>query len=355
MSNININQLNTSQTKMCLLYAQSIEIQKLYYQTIRENTLNYLKYYLLPKKWLDELKYKYNYSYMKKQISALDCSDYIVFKQNLLKNNAKNSNNNNNNFMNEFQSIENYMEKKYSSLNHFNYPYNFVLVREDIFEDMNINKKLLYDLIIGEENIFIIDNKNDNKNKNIFICSISYDKFNEDISEFIVNVDGFLILNEKKKTKETKRLIKYISDNKGIKNYYKERNINITSYEEQIIIDKEGEEVGKFFKIQQKQEYLTPDIFLDEYINQTMNQNDKVHENIEGDGKITEILLNENFGSKFNKIKESEKKSKTSKCISIKGDIYYYISRDRNNSKYSVCEFNEMPQINYFKNNNYNL
>ena len=354
MSNININQLNISQTKMCLLYAQSLEIQKLYYQTIRENTLNYLKYYLLPKKWLDELKYKYNYSYIQKQISTLDFSDYNIFKQNLLKNNSKN-NDNNNNFMNEFQSIETYIEKKYSSLYHFNYPFNFVLVREDIFEDMNINKKLLYEIIIGEENIFIIDNKIDNKNKNIFICSISYDKFNEDISEFIVNVEGFLILNDKKKNKETKRLIKYISDNKGIKNYYKERNINITSYEEQTIFDKEGEEVGKFFKIQQKQEYLTPDEFLDEYINQGMNQNDNVHENIEGDGKITEILLDKNFRSKINQIKESEEKSKTSKCISIKGDIYYYISRDRNNSKYSVSEFNEMPQINYFNNNNYNL
>ena len=356
MAEANINQLNECQIDMYLLYAQSLEIQKLYYQTIKENSLNYLKYYLLPKKWLDNLKSKYNYSYIKQQINALDCRDYNTFKQNLLKNKT-NSNNNNDNFINEFKSIEANLETKCISIYQFNYPCNFVLVREDIFEKMNINKKLLYEIIIGENNIFIIDNKN------IYICTLSFDKNNEDISEFVINIEGFIILNEKKKIKERKRLFKYISNNKGIKNYYKERNINTSIKEKQMMIDKEGEEVGMFFSIEQKQEYITPGNFLEEYINQMypneiiQNENElslsqmSAPQNKETElenqkEKITEVGLKLIFGSQ-NKINKGKKKAP--KCISIKGDIYYY----KTHSNYSVCEFNPMPKSNYYNNNNF--
>ena len=370
MSDLNINQLDINQIIMYLLYAQSLEIQKLYSETITENTSYYLKYYLLPKNWLDNLKSKYNYSSIKQQISILDCIDFNTFQGKLLKN--KKNNNNNNNFINEFNSIENNIEKKNISKYNINYLCNFVPVKQDIFVNLklNINKDLLYDVIIGEENIFLFSNKN------VFICSLNFDENNEeDISEFVVNVDAILILNDKKKIKERKKLINFISDNKGIKNYYKERNIDVNKSGEQPLVNKEGEKIGIFLKIQKNEENITPGEFLEEYINiiyqnennisgrqpnvnQNLNNNvnninnninDNINNNINSNfnnninNNINYNINNNNFNNNINNNINNNmigQQKKVPKCITIKGDIYYYFRRNISDSNYSVVEFN---------------
>lgn len=344
-----------------LLYSQTIELQKLYYQTIYENDSRTSKYYLLPKKWLDNLKSKYNYSSIIQGINILDCHDYNYFREILLKN--KENNKYNNNFINEINTIENNIEKETISKYSINYPINFVPVKPDIFE--NLNKKLLYDLIIGEGNIFIFDNDKQHKNQNIFICSINSNENTEDISDFSVNVDSILILKEKKRTKERNKFIKYISENKGIKNYFKQRKIDANKIGEQIVYNNEDEEVAIFYKIKNKEENQTPNSFIEEYIKKIYSEEKEE----EKEGKSTTFCLKEIYGNKFkviqekkenkniNKINEnkiinqSEGNIKKPKLITINGDIYFYLKRHGINNSF-VYIFNENLNNNSSYNNN---
>lgn len=346
MKQANIKELNINQKEMYLLYAQSIELQYLYNLSIEKNSNNILKYYLLPKKWLDHLKVKYNYSSIKQEIKYEDCLDYNKFKQNISK-----RINNNNNINKELNLIENYIEKKYIPKYKMNYLENFIPVRQDIFE--NLNDDLLYEIIIGEGNIIIFDNNKQKPNKCIFICSINsnYENENEDISEFMVNIDSFLILDDKKKIKEKKKLIHYISGNKGINNYYKERNIDSSKIGEQIIYDKEEDEIGIFFNFNKKEDiYQTPNGFMEEYINKFIPKEKQIkkHESsqsqIKDPGKeqknLTEMKLINAFGPNIDVYKLNQPKKPLPKCITIYGDIYYYLKQRNKNNCY-IYRFNE--------------
>ena len=326
----NINQLNVNIKEMYLLYAQTIELQYLYNSRIEKNSYKTLKYYLLPKKWLDYLKSKYNYSSIKQEIKIEDCLDYNKFKQNISK-----MINNNYNINKELNLIDNYIDKKYIPKFKMNYPQNFIPVRQDIFE--NLNNDLLYEIIIGEENIFIFDNNKHCPNKNIFICSINlnHENENEDISEIEVNIDSIIILDDKKKIKEKKKLIQYISDSKGIKNYYKERNINSNTIGEQIIYDKEDDEIGIFYNFKNKEDkYQTKDDFMGEYINILKPKEEPEKEEQKN---VTEMKLIAALGQKFTK---QSIKPKKSKCITIYGDIYYYLNQ-RNKNNMRIYKFDE--------------
>ena len=328
----NINQLNINQKEIYLLYAQSIELQYLYNLTIEKNNYNSLQYYLIPKKWLDFLKSKYNYSSIKQEIKQEDCLNYDQFKQNISK-----IINNNYNLYQELNLIENYIEKKYIPKYKINYPEDFIPVRKDIFG--NLDDDLLYEIIIGEGNIFIFDNNKQNPNKNIFICSINYEKENEDISEFEVNIDSIIILDDKKKIKEKKKLLQYISGNKGIKNYYKERNIDPNRFGEQIIYDKEDDEIGIFYNCKNKEDkYQTPDCFMEEYINKLIPPKEEEPENKQNN--YTEMKLDGVFGKKY---KNEQPKPKKLKCVTIHGDIYYYLKQRNKNIKdnISIYTFND--------------
>ena len=343
MRQANINQLNINQKEMYLLYAQSIELQYLYNLSLEKNSYNTLKYYIIPKQWLDNLKSKYNYSSIRQEIKYEDCLDYNKFKQNISKRIK-----NNNNLNNELLLIENYIEKKYIPKYKMNYPEDFIPVRPDVFE--NINDDLLYEIIIGEENIFIFDNNKQNPNKCLFICSISSNcqNGNEDISDFVVNIDSFLILDDKKKNKEKKKLINYIAENKGIKNYYKERNIDPNKIGEQMIYDKEEDEIGIFYNFNKKEdEYQTPSGFMEEYINKFIPEEKQVKkhssqpQNLESENEQnnqTEMKLIRNFGSTFNVYNEPQPKKP--KCIIIYGDIYYYL-KQRNKNNCFIYKFDQ--------------
>ena len=177
--------------EMSLLYEQSIEIIKLYHQEIKKNKINILKYYIVPKKWLDNYKLKNNYDSIKEE---------IPFSENINKNKI------NIDLNEELNSLESLKEKEFIEKYKIYYPKNFTLVKKEIFNSLKeIN---LYEVIFGEKNIFIFDNNIENKNKNIFICSLNYENdFRKDITDFFINVDSIIIIDENRKDKEMKKLL----------------------------------------------------------------------------------------------------------------------------------------------------
>jgi hypothetical protein len=408
MLDINNSQLDENTIKLYLIYAQSIELQNLYFQQISKNYVP-LKYYLFPKQWLDDYKTKYNYSLVKKNNKPEDCQDYNSFKSRLL-NRINDSKRNN-------LDIEFPVRLATDSIlkQNIHYPKDFVPIRQDIFENVH-NNNLLYEMVIGEENIFIFDNNSD---KNIFICTLNLEDDDED-GEFIVNVDGILKLNDKKKSREKKKLFNLISESKGINNYYKERNINVKEKGEQKVNDRNGEEIGFYYQINLKNdEYKTPDGFLEEYTNELLNPNEIINNNNNINNNIIGVPKNINIAKMndndddatyvqlqtfFNKqrlnIQNNNESSqnridrnininnrgqfdqnplgynrepvqnnqlndinninrnnsnayvKRSKCITIRGDIYYYIKKK--NIFKNNCQVFEYTYNNNMNNNNIN-
>ena len=301
--------------EMSLLYEQSIEIIKLYHQEIKKNKINILKYYIVPKKWLDNYKLKNNYDSIKEEIPFSDNQNKINIDLN-----------------EELNSLESLKEKESIEKYKIYYPKNFTLVKKEIFNSLKeIN---LYEVIFGEKNIFIFDNNIENKNKNIFICSLNYENdYREDITNFFINVDSIIIIDENRKDKEMEKLFNFISEKKGIKNYYKERNINVSIIGEQIIYDKEEEKIGIFYQLLNGGNLnKIKENDLMEYLNNNNSNNKKSCTKI----GIKAICNNH----KEKKKKEEKKKKNKSKCITIYGDIYYYLKKNEiKNDNFSISEY----------------
>ena len=344
--------------EMKLLYAQSLDLIKLYYAEIPKNKIIPLKYYLFPKTWLDNYKSKFNYSDVSQQINLSQFIDFNSYKEKILENKKYNTN-----LENELNLIESKKESGAISNHQVIYPKNFTLVKQEIYK--NLNNNYLYDIIIGEKNIFILDN---NSNRNVFICSLEFSEYSEDITDFVVNVDAVLIFNDNKKKKEKKNLFNYISENKGIKNYYKIGKIDLNKKGEQIVYDKEGEEIGIFYKIKNDNENMeTPQSFNEDYVNGNKgNRNNiilfetKVVEklNINNKEKINNNYhpMNEAMNAEDNFLKEKRLEQRNqgmrrnSKCITIYGDIYYYFTRKEYKNNTFISQYN-VENNNYFNNN----
>ena len=340
---------------MELLYIQSLDLIKLYYKEIPKNKINPLKYFLFPKTWLDNYKSKYNYSAISQKIDLSKFIDFNSYKENLGKNEI-----NNNKLINELKKVESQMEKGSisTSKSKIMYPKDFIPVKQEVF--YNINYNYLYDIIIGEKNIFIFDN---NSNKNIFICSLKFNEYNEDITDFVVNVDSIIILNDKTKNREKKKLFNYISENKGLKNYYKERKIDIYKKAEQNIYDKEDEEIGIFYKINDNNEDLeTPQGFNEEYANENILEQDEIRTSIvKEDLNYSKNEIKRNNNNQHNaeilgKInKDMPVLRRNTKCITIYGDIYYYFKRHEYKNNTFISQYDESENYNnYLINNNFN-
>ena len=302
--------------EMSLLYAQSREIIKLYFQEIQKNKINILKYYIVPKKWLDNYKLKNNYSSIKEENPSSDNIDYQN-KINLLDE--------------ELKSIESLKEKEFIEKYNINYPKNFTLVKKEILN--NLNEEYLYEVILGEKNIFIFDNNKENKNKTIFICSLNYENdYKLDITDFVINVDSIIIIDEKSINKEIEKLFNFISEKKGIKNYYKERNIDVSNIGEQNIINKEEDKVGIFYQLLNGNNLNENKIEENDMMKILINNNNSKNK--------TEIGIKAIFKFNAEKKKEENKPKKKSKCITIYGDIYYYLKRNEiENSNCSITEY----------------
>jgi len=302
--------------EMSLLYAQSREIIKLYFQEIQKNKINILKYYIVPKKWLDNYKLKNNYSSIKEENPSCDNIDYQN-KINLLDE--------------ELKLIESLKEKEFIEKYNINYPKNFTLVKKEILN--NLNEEYLYEVILGEKNIFIFDNNKENKNKTIFICSLNYENdYKLDITDFVINVDSIIIIDEKSINKEIEKLFNFISEKKGIKNYYKERNIDVSNIGEQNIINKEEDKVGIFYQLLNGNNLNENKIEENDMMKILINNNNSKNK--------TEIGIKAIFKFNAEKKKEENKPKKKSKCITIYGDIYYYLKRNEiENSNCSITEY----------------
>jgi len=332
--------------ELYLLYEQLIEIQHLYYQKIKYKTITPKKYYLFPKKWFDKYKNKFNYPLIKEEIKLEDCFNINSFKQKI-GNRQKD-----NNFNNELEYVSSIFEqeKQYIPNYRINFPNNFVIFKQEIFE--NLNSNLLYDVIIDEKTIIIFDNKNE---KNIYFCSINYNSLPDDISDYILSVDSFMILDQKKQKKEKAKILNYISENGGIQNYFKFRNIDINQKGEQKVFNKEEEEIGIFYNRNNDNKKSTPEIFDKIDSIQIVDDNNQIIKkkeptsitNIINKTNITEIGLIQYFGQ--NKVINHQEKDKNNiakinnpssnpKCITIYGDIYYYLNKNEKKNNCTIYE-----------------
>ena len=267
----NFNKMNgvknfSKKSEMNLLFAQSLEFQTLFSQAI--DSFHTYKYYLLPKQWLDEYKETYNYNLVKPKSDKY--TDYNSFKSDLLKENPYTSENISNSQNNDFPIIQKDMKKleKYQ----IEYPVNFYPVKEEIFQNLPIDKnEFLYELIVYENKIFVIDNKS---NKNIFICSIKSES--SDLDDFVVNANYIIAY---KNENIFKKEMKHIVESKGFEKYCKERNLDINKREEQEIFDKEMDKLGIFIVVDNNND-KTPTQFLINYAERKKdNQNIMVDEN----------------------------------------------------------------------------
>ena len=93
MDKLHIDNDNKENVEMPLLYAQTLEIQKNYNQSLDKNSAEFSNYYLLPKKWVDDYKNLYDYNNIKKQYNTKDCSNYDNFKSQILNKNSSSSGN----------------------------------------------------------------------------------------------------------------------------------------------------------------------------------------------------------------------------------------------------------------------
>ena len=122
------------------------------------------------------------------------------------------------------------------------YPKNFVLISEvylnkflsDFGIEIKNKDKALYNILCGENNIFIKDN---NQNNNIyFICNNLL---------FSLKVEKIFKFNDEH---YFQREINLYIKNKGLQNYYNIRKLDL-NLKNQNIIDKEYENIGDFISI----------------------------------------------------------------------------------------------------------
>ena len=216
----------------------------------------YLKCYLVNKDMIDNYKELYLYQTISKLIEFLKGKkknsinfDYFKNNENVLENCFKN-------LGIDYSKLEplvkklipTFFETEKLKLQGYYYPYNFFILREEIFEylfekeiknqKINIESFKLYKMLIGKEGVFIWDlNKENKQNKYI---SIYY--LNDCISE--IN-KVYLFKEEEDFLKE---LYNNILDKKDIKEYYLFRNIKNNEIGLFNLID-DGKIMGKYINL----------------------------------------------------------------------------------------------------------
>ena len=209
------------------------------------NAKNWEKYYIINKKWFNKLIKIFEND------DAYNDDNFVIENFDSI-NNVNNMNINQKKkldelFIHRIKILENenlfIPEFDINQETRIKYPQNFVLIPEKYLNeflqefdiDININSisKYLYDILIGENYLFIKDNENINT------YFVGYNLL------FLINIEKiFIFYNEKYFEKE---INKYIKD-KGLINYYEERNID--EYQPiQNIYDKEQEKIGQFISL----------------------------------------------------------------------------------------------------------
>ena len=317
----NKNEISQKKLEAYLLYGQSLELIKLYNQEFGEKFLEKEKFYLVDKKWLDNYKINLEFNLIKEDAEQYQYDSYEIFKSKITSRLKRNTTKKP--LKINPPKLEQELLTDYGIL----MPKNFVLVKKEILESSFLKSVLTYDIIIGEKNIFIFDNKSENsKTDNIFICSMKFNEDNDDITDFVIDVDDILILNKQFAVEEKKYFFEIIKDGKGINNYFKARKLNNNKLGEQLIYGNNDINIGILFKVRNKknkEEENINEMFLNEYIIKKYPQD--IYKK-----SITKIILN----SILNESKVENNQSsiqQNSKCITIYGNLYYYLNENDNN------------------------
>ena len=317
----NKNEISQKKLEAYLLYGQSLELIKLYNQEFGEKFLEKEKFYLVDKKWLDNYKINLEFNLIKEDAEQYQYDSYEIFKSKITSRLKRNTT------KKPLKIDPPELDKELLTDYGILMPKNFVLVKKEILESSFLKSVLTYDIIIGEKNIFIFDNKSENsKTDNIFICSMKFNEDNDDITDFVIDVDDILILNKQFAVEEKKYFFEIIKDGKGINNYFKARKLNNNKLGEQLIYGNNDINVGILFKVRNKinqEEEKINEMFLNEYIIKKYPQD--IYKK-----SITKIILN----SILNESKVENNQSsiqQNSKCITIYGNLYYYLNENDNN------------------------
>ena len=317
----NKNEISQKKLEAYLLYGQSLELIKLYNQEFGEKFLEKEKFYLVDKKWLDNYKINLEFNLIKEDAEQYQYDSYEIFKSKITSRLKRNTTKKP--LKINPPKLEQELLTDYGIL----MPKNFVLVKKEILESSFLKSFLTYDIIIGEKNIFIFDNKSENsKTDNIFICSMKFNEDNDDITDFVIDVDDILILSKQFAVEEKKYFFEIIKDGRGIKNYFKTRKLNNNKLGEQLIYGNNDINVGILFEVRNKinqEEEKINEMFLNEYIIKKYPQD--IYKK-----SVTKIILN----SILNESKVENNQSsiqQNSKCITIYGNLYYYLNENDNN------------------------
>ena len=317
----NKNEISQKKLEAYLLYGQSLELIKLYNQEFGEKFLEKEKFYLVDKKWLDNYKINLEFNLIKEDAEQYQYDSYEIFKSKITSRLKRNTT------KKPLKINPPELDKELLTDYGILMPKNFVLVKKEILESSFLKSVLTYDIIIGEKNIFIFDNKSENsKTDNIFICSMKFNEDNDDITDFVIDVDDILILNKQFAVEEKKYFFEIIKDGKGINNYFKARKLNNNKLGEQLIYGNNDINIGILFKVRNKknkEEENINEMFLNEYIIKKYPQD--IYKK-----SITKIILN----SILNESKVENNQSsiqQDSKCITIYGNLYYYLNENDNN------------------------
>ena len=317
----NKNEISQKKLEAYLLYGQSLELIKLYNQEFGEKFLEKEKFYLVDKKWLDNYKINLEFNLIKEDAEQYQYDSYEIFKSKITSRLKRNTT------KKPLKIDPPELDKELLTDYGILMPKNFVLVKKEILESSFLKSVLTYDIIIGEKNIFIFDNKSENsKTDNIFICSMKFNEDNDDITDFVIDVDDILILNKQFAVEEKKYFFEIIKDGKGINNYFKARKLNNNKLGEQLIYGNNDINIGILFKVRNKknkEEENINEMFLNEYIIKKYPQD--IYKK-----SITKIILN----SILNESKVENNQSsiqQNSKCITIYGNLYYYLNENDNN------------------------
>ena len=317
----NKNEISQKKLEAYLLYGQSLELIKLYNQEFGEKFLEKEKFYLVDKKWLDNYKINLEFNLIKEDAEQYQYDSYEIFKSKITSRLKRNTT------KKPLKIDPPELDKELLTDYGILMPKNFFLVKKEILESSFLKSVLTYDIIIGEKNIFIFDNKSENsKTDNIFICSMKFNEDNDDITDFVIDVDDILILSKQFAVEEKKYFFEIIKDGKGINNYFKARKLNNNKLGEQLIYGNNDINIGILFKVRNKnnkEEENINEMFLNEYIIKKYPQD--IYKK-----SITKIILN----SILNESKVENNQSsiqQNSKCITIYGNLYYYLNENDNN------------------------
>ena len=302
-----ISENNEPKKEAYLLYWQYLDLIKLYYSKYTkiegENSNKFKQYYLVDKDWINQYKSLIDYNLVVKEANQYEYDEFLEKLEQKIKLYGRET-------IKKLKSSESLKKQMY---NDYIIPQNFDIIKPGTF-DPNFEKEFTkYDVIFDNQHIIIFDYKNiEPTKKAIFICSIQFNENTDDITDYYINIDYILSLFNQSERNFFSNEITYNS----IESYFKSRNIQINYNQQQNIYDK-GQIVGlfkPFFNI-----------------------------NIRKGQKNDDLLSLDDLKNKYPDYFKN--KNRRPKCITISGDLYYYLNENN-------CEISEY--INSNNNNNSN-